>query len=85
MHTSTDTLCTANGKDCPETPVDPAAKKRNMEWLRLHFRSLNEMIQLPYVYADLLQLYRYFYSPADAGDDDGTQDESPAKHESFQG
>ena len=72
MHTSTDTLCTANGKDCPETPVDPAAKKRNMEWLRLHFRSLNEMIQLPYVYADLLQLYRYFYSPADAGDDDGS-------------
>jgi len=69
LHTSTDTLCTANGKDCPETPVDPAAKKRNMDWLRQHFRSLNEMIQLPYVYADLIQLYRYFYSPADADDD----------------
>jgi len=71
LHTSTDTLCTANGKDCPETPVDPAAKKRNMDWLRQHFRSLNEMSQLPYVYADLIQLYRYFYSPADA-DDDGS-------------
>jgi len=74
-HISTGSLCTANGKDCPETPVDPAAKKRNMDWLRLHFRSLNEMIQLPYVYADLLQLYRYFYSPVDNnvdGDDGGS-------------
>lgn len=71
-HISTGSLCTANGKDCPETPVDPAAKKRNMEWLRLHFRSLNEMIQLPYVYADLIQLYRYFYSPVDADGDEGS-------------
>jgi len=68
-HKSNGSVCTANGKDCPETPVDPAAKKRNMDWLRLHFRSLNEMIQLPYVYADLLQLYRYFYSPVDVGAD----------------
>ena len=30
-HTSTGSLCTANGKDSPETPVDPAAKKRNMD------------------------------------------------------
>lgn len=64
-HLSSESLCTANGKDCPETPVHPAAKRRNMDWLRLHFRSLNEMIQLPYVHADLLQLYRYFYSPVD--------------------
>lgn len=64
-HISTDSLCTANGTLCPDTPMDPAAKKRNMEWLRLHFRSLNEMTQLPYVHADLLQLYRYFYSPGD--------------------
>ena len=27
------------------------------------------MIQLPYVYADLLQLYRHFYSPVDNGAD----------------
>lgn len=75
-HTSTNSLCTANGKDSPEKPVDPAAKMRNMEWLRLHFRSLNEMIQLPYVYADLLQLYRYFYSPAYADDDGSVHDGS---------
>ncbi len=71
VHASSGSLCTANGKDCPETPVDPAAKRRNMDWLRLHFRSLNEMMQLPYVHADLLQLYRYFYSPADDGADGG--------------
>jgi len=69
-HISIDSLCTANGKDCPETPVDPMAKKRNMDWLRLHFRSLNEMAQLPYVHADLLQLYRYFNSPVDIADGD---------------
>lgn len=71
---STDSLCTANGKDCPETPMDPVTKKRNMEWLRLHFRSLNGMIQLPYVQADLLQLYRYFYSPVDADEEGSTQE-----------
>lgn len=69
-HASVDSLCTANGKSCPETPVDPEAKKRNMEWLRLHYRSLNEIIQLPYVYADLLQLYRYFYSSGEVEVDD---------------
>ena len=80
LHASTETLCTANGKDCPETPVDPAAKKRNMDWLRLHFRSLNEMIQLPYVYADLLQLYRYFYSPAYADEDSSLHEGMPPPH-----
>ena len=79
-HISTGSLCTTNGKECPETPVDPAAKKRNMEWLRLHFRSLNEMIGLPYVYADLLQLYRYFYSPVDADDEGSVQDGMPPPH-----
>ncbi|KAL9190547.1 hypothetical protein ACHAXT_000253 [Thalassiosira profunda] len=72
-HVSTGSLCTTNGKDCPETPCDPMARRRNMEWLRLHFRSLNEMTQLPYAYADLIQLYRYFYSPVDGtGDEDGS-------------
>ena len=31
------------------------------------------MIQLPYVYADLLQLYRHFYSPVDNGADGDEQ------------
>jgi len=74
ISTSHISLCTANGKDRPETPVDPMAKKRNMDWLRLHFRSLNEIAQLPYVHADLLQLYRYFNSPGAIvdGDDSGS-------------
>lgn len=79
-HTSTGSLCTANGTISPETPVDPAAKKRTMEWLRLHFRSLNETSQLPYVYADLMQLYRYFYSPVNDntdGDDNSVHDGMP--------
>ena len=76
-HASVDSLCTANGKSCPETPVDPEAKKRNMEWLRLHYRSLNEIIQLPYVYADLLQLYRYFYSSGEVDDEDSVHDGMP--------
>ena len=76
-HASVDSLCTANGKSCPETPVDPEAKKRNMEWLRSHYRSLNEIIQLPYVYADLLQLYRYFYSSGEVDDEDSMHDGMP--------
>ena len=59
---SSEQLCTTYGKDCPESPLDPATKKRNMEWLRQHYRSLNQIIQLPYVYADLMQLHRYFFS-----------------------
>ena len=69
-HLSTDSLSTANGKECPETPVNPVAKRRNLEWLRMHYRSLNEMARLPYVHADLLQLYRYFYSPPPPYSDD---------------
>lgn len=72
-HISDISLCMANGKDCPETPVDPVAKRRNLEWLRMHYRSLNEMARLPYIHADLLQLYRYFYSPPPPyADDEGS-------------
>ena len=76
-HVSSDSLCTTNGKDYPEVPIDPLTRKRNLEWLRLHFRSLNEMATLPYVYPDLLQLYRYFYSPLDADDEGSVNDGVP--------
>ena len=65
---SAEQLCTSNGKDCPESPIDPITKKRNMDWLRQHYRSLNEVVQLPYIYADLMQLHRYFFS-LDSDDD----------------
>ncbi len=75
-HVSTDSLCTANGKEWPEMPLDPLKKKRNMEWLRIHYRSLNGMTQLPFVHADLLQLYRHFYSPIDGDEEGSIQEEN---------
>ncbi|KAL3815406.1 hypothetical protein ACHAXA_011524 [Cyclostephanos tholiformis] len=72
-HISTDRLCMANEKDCLKASVDPVAKRRNLEWLRMHYRSLNEVARLPYVHADLMQLYRYFYSPPEShADDEGS-------------
>jgi len=44
-------------------PVDPMRKNRNLEWLRAHFRSLNEVSHLPFNSADLWQLHQYFFSP----------------------
>ncbi|EJK47943.1 hypothetical protein THAOC_33304, partial [Thalassiosira oceanica] len=67
---SGESLCTANGSNRPETPIDPESRRRNMEWLRMHFRSLNEIGQLPYAYDDLVQLHRYFYSVD--SDEDGS-------------
>ena len=76
--TSAEQLCTSNGKDCPESPIDPVTKKRNMDWLRQHYRSLNEVVQLPYVYADLMQLHRYFFS-LDSDDDNNNNCTNEAK------
>ena len=81
----TDSMCMAiNDKDRPGIFVDPVAKKRIMEWLRLHFRSLHEMTQLPYVHADLLQLHGYFYSPAHVDEDDNAvvHDDIPLQSQS---
>ena len=44
-------------------PLDPMRKNRNLEWLRAHFRSLNEVSHLPFNSADLWQLHQYFFSP----------------------
>lgn len=79
---STEQLCTANGKDCPESPIDPNTKKRNMDWLRQHYRSLNEIIQLPYVYADLMQLHKYFFS-LDSEDDNNSTNEGKSPQSSI--
>lgn len=43
--------------------LDPMRKNRNLEWLRAHFRSLNEVSHLPFNSADLWQLHQYFFSP----------------------
>lgn len=69
-HLSSESLLCMTGKESPETAVDPVVKRRNLEFLRLHYRSLNEMARLPYVHADLLQLHRYFYAPLEPNTDD---------------
>lgn len=43
--------------------LDPMRKNRNLEWLRAHFRSLNEVSHLPFNSADLWKLHQYFFSP----------------------
>lgn len=43
--------------------LDPMRKNRNLEWLRTHFRSLNEVSHLPFNSADMWQLHQYFFSP----------------------
>ena len=43
--------------------VDPLRRNRNLEWLRVHFRSLNEVANLPFNSADLWQLHQHFFSP----------------------
>jgi len=42
---------------------DPLRKEENLEWLRLHFRSLHEIGRMPFNNADLWQLHQYFFSP----------------------
>ena len=45
------------------TLLDPLRTNRNLEWLRGHFRSLDEVSHLPFNSADLWQLHQYFFSP----------------------
>jgi hypothetical protein len=42
---------------------NPQRRNRNLQWLRLHFRSLNEVGRLPFNNADLWQLHQYYFSP----------------------
>lgn len=42
---------------------NPERRNRNLQWLRLHFRSLNEVGRLPFNNADLWQLHQYYFSP----------------------
>jgi Ran GTPase-activating protein (RanGAP) involved in mRNA processing and transport len=42
---------------------NPEQRNRNLQWLRGHFRSLNEVGRLPFNNADLWQLHQYYFSP----------------------
>jgi len=74
-----------SGATTVRAPLDnPERRNRNLQWLRVHFRSLNEVGRLPFNNADLWQLHQYYFSPpfcpdTDAGekpatDSDDTED-----------
>lgn len=44
--------------------VDPERRNKNLQWLRAHLQSLNEVGNLIFNNADLWQLHQYFFSPA---------------------
>jgi hypothetical protein len=45
----------------------------NLQWLRNHFRSLNDIGRLPFNNADLWQLHQYYFSPPFDAKGDGEQ------------
>jgi hypothetical protein len=59
----------ANRVKSPHLPTvrnpleNPERRNRNLQWLRLHFRSLNDVGRLPFHNADLWQLHQYYFSP----------------------
>jgi hypothetical protein len=42
---------------------NPERRNKNLQWLRLHFRSLSDVGRLPFHNADLWQLHQYYFSP----------------------
>ena len=42
---------------------NPERRSNNLQWLRLHFRSLSDVGRLPFRNADLWQLHQYYFSP----------------------
>lgn len=42
---------------------NPQRRNRNLQWLRLHFRSVSDIGRLPFNNADLWQLHQYYFSP----------------------
>lgn len=67
---------------CDSPKYDPVRKDRNLEWLRLHFRSLHEIGRLPFSSADLWQLHQYFFSPISATDEQPSEYGSPVETDS---
>lgn len=61
--------------------VDPIRRNKNLQWLRAHFQSLNEVGNLAFNNADLWQLHQYFFSPVYSTTDDSdasTKDDGDA-------
>jgi hypothetical protein len=65
-------------------PLDNVERRnRNLQWLRTHLKSLNEVGKLPFNNADLWQLHQYYFSPPYAADldPDNTSNDSAEHHE----
>lgn len=46
------------------SPLDNSVRRnKNLQWLRLHFRSLSDVGRLPFNNADLWQLHQFYFSP----------------------
>lgn len=72
--------------------VDLEKRNKNLHWLRVHFRSLNEVGRLPFNNADLWQLHQYYFSPpssnvdtdisegTSSGDGKGSEGGAPIAH-----
>lgn len=59
------------------TVADPVRRQRNLQWLRSHYRSLNEVAKLPFNNADLWQLHQYFFSPVGSEEERREATDSP--------
>jgi len=60
MKAAADTLCIS----AVRSPLDnPETRNKNLQWLRNHFRSLNDVGRLPFNNGDLWQLHQYYFSP----------------------
>jgi hypothetical protein len=78
---------TTNGQQKKALPpvspkYDHVRKDQNLDWLRLHFRSLHEIGRMPFNTADLWQLHQYFFSPISATEVSPRDVVSPAKTDS---
>ena len=58
---------------------NPERRNLNLQWLRVHFRSLSDIGRMPFNNADLWQLHQYYFSPPFYPTDDGNTIEEPEK------
>ena len=45
------------------TEIDPNRKRKNMDWLCRHLRSLNELANKPFNAAEMWELHQHFFTP----------------------
>eukprot|EP00934_Nitzschia_sp_Nitz4_P003136 Nitzschia sp. Nitz4//scaffold19_size178191//162377//165318//NITZ4_002011-RA/size178191-processed-gene-0.92-mRNA-1//-1//CDS//3329540783//3126//frame0 len=60
-----------------ELSVDQERVHRNLQWLRSHLRSLDDVGSLLFNNADLWQLHQYFFSPAYVNSDESESEKAP--------